>query len=104
MAKISFSLDNIRQETPAPVRAAYRALMFLAAFWVMVLEPRFPGITEHVKYIIDSALVCTTNGVYYICQYFGWQVPKPSDPVMQNTNTAAADPAADTVRTVAAAG
>lgn len=73
---IQFGVGQMATETPAKIKAIYRTLMFLSLMWVMAIEPRFPQISEHVKYIIDSSLSIANYGIYFFCNCFGYAPPE----------------------------
>ena len=68
-------MQHLGSDTPSQVKGFYRAVIFISMFWTMTVEPRMPGLSEHLKYIIDSFLTMGSGGIYFICQFFGWSVP-----------------------------
>lgn len=70
--------------TPLAIKYAYRALMFLGGLWALVIEPQFPHIPENIMHSIDKWILIGNAIIYYICQFFGWVIPK--DASKQTTN------------------
>ncbi len=75
MKKVVFGFAQFGCETPAFIKSIYRTIMFLSGFWVLVIEPRCPGVGEHVKYLVDSFLAAGNGCLYYVCNFFGWAMP-----------------------------
>ncbi len=67
--------DALAGATPKAIKIAYRVVLFLSGFWAIVIEPQFPGISEHVAHNIDKWLMVSNTAIYFICQSFGWVVP-----------------------------
>jgi len=72
---LKFGTDQFGKETPPQIKLIYRLLMFASFMWAMALEPRFPGLSEHVKYSVDSWLLIGNYGIYYFCNCFGIKPP-----------------------------
>jgi hypothetical protein len=72
--KIEFGVGQLAQETPKPVKAMYRVVMFVCGLWAMCIEPRFPGLPVQLVHVIDNWLLAINGLVYFICQFFGWRV------------------------------
>jgi hypothetical protein len=62
--------------TPKAIQFFYRALMFLGGLWALVIEPQFPKIPVEVIHNIDKWILIGNALIYYICQFFGWVIPK----------------------------
>lgn len=78
MKKIKFGFTQIANETPAYIKSIYRTIFFLSGFWIAVIEPRVT-LSEHTLHMIDASLSCASFGIYYICQYFGIELPSPEE-------------------------
>jgi len=77
--KLSFGMDLYNTETPQFVKLFYRALLLMTSFWVLTVEPRLHGVSEHLLYEIDSWSVIISGAVYHISQFFGWKdMPQPN--------------------------
>lgn len=62
--------------TPMAIKFFYRALMFFSGLWALVIEPQFPHIPVKVGHDIDKWILIGNALIYYVCQFFGWVVPK----------------------------
>lgn len=62
--------------TPLAIKYFYRSLLFFGGLWALVIEPQFPNIPVEIVHNIDKWILIGNALVYYICQFFGWVVPK----------------------------
>ena len=76
---ITFGSDQQTKETPKAIKNIYKTLMFLSGFYLLVIQPRFPNIPEHVNFEIATWTTVATYGIYYVCQFFGYKCPDKQD-------------------------
>jgi len=69
--------------TPKVIKVFYRTLLFFSGLWALVIEPQFPRIPVEYVHNIDKWILIGNALIYYICQFFGWVVPK--DAIKQTT-------------------
>lgn len=67
--------DATAGPTPKAIKLFYRIVMFLGGLWAL-LEPYFPTMPIKLAHNIDKAILLSTVIIYYVCQQFGWVIPK----------------------------
>lgn len=76
-AVIAFGTKSaIAGATPKAIQFFYRTLMFLGGLWALVIEPQFPNIPVRAAHDIDKWILIGNALIYYLCQFFGWVIPK----------------------------
>ncbi len=70
--------------TPKGIKIFYRTLMFLSGLWAL-LEPYFPNIPVKIAHDIDKFILLGNVVIYYVCQQFGWVVPKTGNSTEDTT-------------------
>jgi hypothetical protein len=73
MSKFSFSLGNLRRETPIQFKRIYRIFMLVSTLWVATIQPKF-NLDPILVADIDKWILVINSLVYHICQHFGWKI------------------------------
>ena len=78
MEKIGFGVEHYDKPTPLRIKNIYRVELLVTTIWIMVVEPRLPFLSEHVRYIINTLLGVSGGVLYHVLQFYGvTDVPLP---------------------------
>ena len=78
MEKIVFGVEHYAKPTPLRIKNIYRVELLITTIWIMVVEPRLPFLSEHVRYFINTLLGVSGGILYHVLQFYGVRdVPLP---------------------------
>ncbi len=72
---IGFGGDAANNPTPKAIKMIYRGLMVATGIFTLVAAA-YPTIPQSVQLNVLKASGLLTTVVYFICQQFGWVLPK----------------------------